>query len=131
MENIVALFGEAEKGDFRIAHFCQNLIDLANKLGEPPSKDSQGIELAIQAILYQHNVMFFRVHEEGFSVQDYLKGLSYLEDSRSIPKIAAVCLPGVGSGEIIEATIPICTLHQSFLILTEKDLYDYLTSREQ
>ncbi len=128
MDHIVALFGEAEKGGFRTAHFCQNLVDLAHKLGEPPSRDSKGIELAVQAILYQRDVIFFRVHEEGFSIQDYLQGLQFLEDRKLTPRISAVCLPGVGSVEILEATTSVCTLHQSFLILTERDLYDYLTS---
>lgn len=126
VDHIVALFGEAEKGEFRRAHFCQTLVDLANKLGEPPSEDSQGLEYAIQALLYNREVLYFRVHEEGFSIQDYLLGLSYLEDRKLIPRVSAICLPGVGDDKIIEASSSICALHKSFLILTDKDLYDYL-----
>lgn len=122
----VALFGEAEKGEFRTAYLCQNLVQLLDFFGEPPP-DSQGLAFAIQALLFQRGVIFFRVHEEGFSVQDYLKGFELLENKEGIPGISALCLPGVGNKEIIEATTPICTTHRSCLIITEKDLYDYLT----
>ena len=35
---------------------------------------------------------------------------------------------GVGDAELIQAATPVCTLHKSFLIIDESDLYDYLTS---
>ncbi len=124
----VALFGESEKGDFRKAYYCQNLVQLLDFLGGPPSEECQGLKFAIQAILYQREVIFIRVHEEGFSTNDYLKGLVLLEDRRSIPPLSAIGLPGVGNTEIIEATTPICETHQSFLILTQHDLYDFLTN---
>src|SRR5437868_4199717 len=122
VDYIVALFGEACKGEFQRAHFCQTLIDLSDKLGEPPTQDSQGLSFAIQALLYNRDVLYFRVHEEGFSVQDYLTGLNYLEDRKLIPRVSAICLPGVGDNQIIEASSSLCELHKSFLILTEKDL---------
>ena len=128
MGHIIALFGESERGDYKKAHFCQSLIDLANKLGEPPSQESQGLEFAIQALLFQRDVIYFRVHEEGFSTHDYIQGFNFLEDRKLTPQISAICLPGVGSPEIIEATEPLLALHKGFLIVTEKDLYDYLTS---
>jgi hypothetical protein len=38
-------------------------------------------------------------------------------------------MPGVGDEEVIEASSSICLLRKSFLITTEKDLYDFLTHR--
>lgn len=122
----VALFGEAERGEFQGAYYCKTLAELSDSLGEPPSKDARGLHFAVQAILYQRGVFFFRVHEEGFSKQDYERGLSLLEKQK-IPNLCALCLPGVGNQEIIEATIPIIETHKSFLILSEQDLYDFLT----
>jgi hypothetical protein len=127
MNYTIALFGEAGRGEFRTAYYCKTLDQLSEYLGEPPSKDSKGLDFAIQALLFQRGVVYFRVHEEGFSIQDYLSGLNSLENKDLFPNIAALCLPGVGNAQIIQATNPICSLYQSFLILTEKDLYDYLT----
>lgn len=127
MDYTIALFGEAGRGEFRTAYYCRTLDQLAEHLGEPPSADSKGLDFAIQALLYKRGVVYFRVHEEGFSIQDYLSGLNSLEKKELFPTISAICLPGVGSAEIIQATDPVCSIYQSFLILTEKDLYDYLT----
>lgn len=127
MNYTIALFGEAGKGEFRTAYYCRTLDQLSEYFGEPPSKESRGIDFAIQALLYQRGVIYFRVHEEGFSIQDYLHGLNSLENKNLFPHISAICLPGVGNTEIIQATGSVCTLYQSFLIVTEKDLYDFLT----
>lgn len=123
----IVLFGEAEKGEFRTAYYCQFLEQLVDYLGHPP-KESLGLYFAVQALLFRRNLIFFRVREEGFSLQDYLAGLDLLIDQRAIPSIAAICIPGVGDAEIIHATLPICHQYHSILVTTEKDLYDYLTS---
>ena len=125
----VALFGESERGEFRIPYYCQTLVQLSEFLGEPPSGDCQGLAFAIQALLFHREVIFFRVREEGFSINDYLKGLTLLEDREKTPMLSAIGLPGVGNSEIIEATTPICESHRSFLILTQHDLYDFLTQQ--
>lgn len=125
----IALFGEAQKGEFQRGYFCTNLADLSGHFGEPPSRESLGLQFAIQALLYQRGVIFFRVREEGFSTKDYLKGLNLLEQPEFKGNLSAICLPGVGNSEIIEATTPVCQLHGSFLIVTQRDLYDYLTDR--
>ena len=129
MSYTVALFGEAQRGEFRGAYYCKTLDELSDYLGEPPSQDSRGLHYAIQAILYQRGVLFFRVHEEGFSMQDYVRGLQFLE-SEKIPSLSAICLPGVGNQEIIERTAPVVEAHSSFLILSDKDLYDFLTYKK-
>jgi hypothetical protein len=130
MEYTVALFGEAGRGEYRTAYYCKTLDQLSEFLGEPPSKDCKGLDFAIQALLYQRGVIYFRVHEEGFSTQDYLLGLNSLGNTELFPTISAICLPGVGNFEIIQASDSICSLYRSFLILTEKDLYDFLTCQK-
>ncbi len=123
----VALFGEAEKGEFQTAYFCQTLPDLVEYLGNPPP-NSHGLYCAVQALLYHYNLIFLRVREEGFSYQDYLAGLQLLEAQNLIAHIAALCLPGVGDAKIIEVVTPFCVVHHSVMITSEGDLYDYLTS---
>ncbi|MFT4552975.1 MAG: hypothetical protein ACI9S8_001607 [Chlamydiales bacterium] len=127
MAYTVALFGESEKGEYRTAYFCQTLTQLAENLGHPPI-ESQGLHLAVQTLLFRRNLIFFRVKEEGFSVQDYLLGLRFLENNQFVSNLAAICLPGVGDADIIEATEPVCDAHSSFLICSESDLYDFLTA---
>ncbi len=125
----IVLFGEAQKGAFQTAYYCKSLEQLSDFLGEPPSNDSLGLQFAIQALLYNRGVVFFRVKEEGFSTNDYLFGLNFLNDKELFPKISALCLPGVGDYEIVEASTSVCKEHRSLLIVTERDLYDYLMHR--
>lgn len=126
LNQTIALFGEAEKGEFRTPCFCQTVTELLDAFGHPPH-DSLGIFYAIQALMYHRALLFFRVREEGFSQDDYLCGLNLLLKQTYVPQIAAVCLPGVGSTEIIRAITPICEVHHSLIIISEADLYDYLT----
>jgi hypothetical protein len=124
---VVALFGEAERGEFRMPIHLKSLPDLMEKLGEPPP-ESLGLPYAIQSLLYDHELLFFRVEEEGFSTEDYLDGLTYLRADFQGPSLSAICLPGVGDTHLIEASAPVCQRHRSLLLLTESDLYDYLTA---
>ena len=129
MENyMVAMFGEAEKGQFRTAYHCRSLPQLVDYLGNPPP-ESKGLYYAVQALLYHRDLIFFRVREEGFSLQDYLLGLHLLQTEEWEARISAICLPGVGDSEIMEALTPVCAVHHSILITTEADLYDYLTEQ--
>lgn len=120
------MFGEAEKGDFRTAYFCRSLSELVDHLGHPP-QGSTGLHYAVQTLLFRHRLVFFRVEEEGFSREDYLLGLEFLERQQLIADLSAICLPGVGDHEIIEASSPLCSQYNSLLITSEPDLYDYLT----
>lgn len=122
----IALFGQAEKGQFHHAYLCQHLDQLAEYFGHPPA-GTLGLPCAIQAILYKQDLLFFRVQEEGFSLADYLEGIRLLE-SQSTFFISALCLPGVGDTRIIQVATPFCREHHSILILREADLYDYLTA---
>lgn len=127
MRHAMALFGEAEKGSFKAPHIVRELPQLIDRLGNPPP-ESKGLFFAVQALLFEREIIFFRVAEEGFSKLDYFNGLRYLEDREKTKRLSALCLPGVGDAEIIDASQSICLIHKSLLITTQKDLYDYLTS---
>lgn len=126
MDRSIALFGEAEKGVFQKPYICKTLSQLIDTFGLPPD-ESLGLDFAIQTLLYQKQLVYFRVREEGFSIADYMLGLKELEKKDQIGNIDAICLPGVGDKEIIAASERLCQIHKSFLITTEKDLFDYLT----
>lgn len=127
MQHTVALFGEAEKGQFQTPYFLKELSQLVDCLGNPPP-NSNGLYFAIQALLFQRALIYFRVEAEGFSDADYYRGMKYLTDANEVKKLHALCLPGVGDPLILDASRDVCFIHKSFLITTEKDLYDYLTS---
>jgi len=122
----VFLFGEAERGDYCTPLTCRSLLQLSEMLGNPP-EETQGIFYAIQALLYNRELIFFRVEEEGFSTQDYLRGIKLLKNKQVGAELTAICMPGVGDIEIIEQVTPVCKIYKSLLIVTPEDLYDYLT----
>jgi hypothetical protein len=128
MRHVIALFGEAEKGQFHTPYVFQKMAQLVDFLGNPPP-DSEGLFFAIQALLYERDIIYFRVQQEGFNKADYIMGLKYLGDKRKTKRLSALCLPGVGDPEILHAADHPCLVHKSLLLMTEKDLYDYLTSR--
>lgn len=124
MERLIAIFGEAEKGQFLSSYQCKSLEELAHHLGDPP-EDSKGLFLAVQTLLYNYDVLYFRVEEEGFSPNAYLHGLNYLQEQKIY--IEALAVPGVSDRKILERASCVCSLHQSILISSEIDLYDCLT----
>lgn len=126
MSGAIFLFGEAEKGAFCTPLLCTSLPQLMDTVGNPP-EDSEGIVYAIQTLLYEKKLIFFRVKEEGFSTVDYMKGFKLLQKKQLSLPLTAICMPGVGDATIIEAANPICALYRSPLIITERDLYDYFT----
>jgi hypothetical protein len=123
MRHTIFLFGEAEKGEYCTPIVCKSLPQLVDVLGHPPA-ESQGIHYAIQALLYERELIYFRVKEEGFSTPDYMRGLKILQ-TKDIT-VSAICMPGVGDAEIIDSTYATCEQHKTFLILSQKDLYDFL-----
>jgi hypothetical protein len=126
VRHTIFLFGEAEKGDFCTPMLCHSLAQLVEIFGHPPG-ESKGILYAVQAILYERELIYFRVKEEGFSMQDYMRGLRMLSSRDITMPLSAICLPGVGDATIIDASQAVCQVHKSFLIIAENDLYDYLT----
>lgn len=126
MRHTIFLFGEAEKGEFCTPFPCKSLPQLADTFGNPPEQ-SLGLLYAVQTLMFERELIYFRVKEEGFSISDYMRGIRLLENKEVFQNLTAICMPGVGDAEIIDATSPICTLYRSLLITTERDLYDYLT----
>ena len=122
----IFLFGESQKGEVCTPLRITSMIQLSEQLGNPPD-ESIGIDYAIQTLLYDRELIFYRVREEGFSKEDYLRGVKLLYNHGDKLRPAAICLPGVGDRQIIEAIAPISRKLASPLILSQKDLYDYLT----
>lgn len=123
----IALFGEAEKGDFNTIYLCRDLHQLLQHFGNPPP-DSKGLYFAVQALMHNYDLLFFRVQEEGYSYSDYLYGLKLLREQEVISKMAAIFLPGVGDRELIHYVTDLCDQYHSVMITSEPDLYDYLTA---
>jgi hypothetical protein len=124
----IVLFGEAERGEYRTAYLCQNLEQLDQYFGNPPP-NSKGLYYAVQALLFKREIIFFRVMEEGFSLQDYLTGVNLLEQQQLIRQLDAICIPGVGDPHVLNVVQPLCEQYHSILISNEADFYDYLTSK--
>lgn len=129
MPYTVAVFGEAERGELAALHPITSLAHLNEAMGTPPM-GTEGIFFAVQFLLFEYAVIFIRVSEEGFGLETYFKGLHLLEKKGHIPKMTALCLPGVGDSTILEACHPLCERHSALIVSTEKDLFDYLTSRK-
>lgn len=128
MAHRVFLFGEAEKGEFCTPYVCKSLPQLAETFGHPPP-ESRGLDYAVQTLLFDQELIFFRVKEEGFSLTDYMKGARLLGNKSLFHYLTAICIPGVGDVEIIDALAPACHMHQSVLITTQRDFYDFITHR--
>lgn len=126
MKNRVFLFGESEKGELCTPITLNSVQGVLQLLGNPPG-ESMGIDYAIQTVMSKKELIFFRVREEGFSVKDYFEGVKLLYTSGDKMGLSAICLPGVGDHLILNALTPICHRIKSILVLSEKDLYDYLT----
>jgi hypothetical protein len=120
------LFGEAEKGHYHYPYILKTLAQLYTTLGNP-STDSKGIDFAIKALLYERPIIFFRVKEEGYSISDYLPVMEQLKLSQSFA-FSALCMPKVSESYLVETAQNICLIHQSLLILSPEDLFDYLNA---
>ncbi len=124
----IFLFGAAERGELCLPLYLTSLEQVLDFLGHPP-ENSDGIRYAVQTLLYQHALIYFRVAEEGFSTEDYIHGLRFLKQKSLQTPLTAIGMPGVGDQEILRAATSICHLYQSVLLVSEKDLYDYLTAK--
>jgi hypothetical protein len=126
MSHEIALFGEAQRGDFHSLLFFSYLPLLEEVLGHPP-EGSRGLHLAIQSLLFKRDIIYVRVKEEGFSIRDYMQGLELLKQTDHIKKLSAICLPGVGDAEILNHASELCSHFRCILMTTEQDFYDYIT----
>src|SRR5690242_16921748 len=103
--SVIALFGAAGRGELETAYYCKNLPQLFEHLGEPP-EETKGLYFAVQSILYGHPLVYFRVRDEGHSVDDYLYGLALLKNPNyPLRDIQALFLPGVGSKELLDEAV--------------------------
>jgi len=126
MRQTVVLFGEAERGEIHALLSIKSLAHLNEVLGNPPN-ESRGIFFAVQCLLYEQELIYVRVKEEGFSIQDYRNGMKHLLNKEKVFHLTAICLPGVGDVRILDSATPILQRYAALMITTEKDLYDYLT----
>ena len=127
-KSAIALFGEAEKGQHNTFYRCKTLDELFYFFGEPP-KESEGLYHAVQAILYDRLLLYFRVHEEGISLDDYELGLDLLQkELQSLPPLGALFLPRIGEKEIVEEGLQLCQTNGSLLLFQASDFYDYMTT---
>lgn len=127
MQTRIIVFGEASQGDLHLPTRPKDLCDLRAQFGDPP-EGSLGIFFAVQTLLFERELFFIRVLEEGFSLQSYYSGLRELlklEVFRKDPVIIGA--PGCGDEQILEAFHPLSERAGSMLLLSERDLYDYLT----
>jgi len=127
MKQTLFLFGEAEKGQYCLPIPCHSLLELSEIFGNPP-ENTQGLFYAVQALLYERSLIYFRVKEEGFELSDYKRGLKMLRKKEMHKEPLAICLPGMGDPRILEEASEICYIYHCIFIITEKDLYDYITN---
>ena len=122
------VFGQAQKGVLCRPTLCRSAQELFQTFGHPP-EETQGILFALRAVLLNQMCIFFRVKEEGFSVQDYLLGLHILKSQWDHIQLQAIGLPGVGDIQLIEQTEIICHKKKTLLVINEQDLFDFLSNR--
>jgi hypothetical protein len=126
MKHFISIFGVAEQGNLYKHIALKSLEDLLLTLGHP-TEGSQAIEIAVQSLMYKHPILFYRVQEEGFENDAYLKGLEALKKQNLKSPLSAVALPGVSSQEVIDQAVAFCKKQGSILIMHQKDFYDYIT----
>jgi hypothetical protein len=124
----IVVFGAAEKGQLCTPMHVTSLENLLDSLGHPPL-NSEGLACAIQTLLHDYDLIYFRVEEEGFSTEDYIRGLRHLKQKPLKIPVMAITMPGVGEQDLIHIATPICHFYRSILLISEKDLYDYLTEK--
>ncbi|MCI5051732.1 MAG: hypothetical protein MRY21_01185 [Simkaniaceae bacterium] len=128
MHDLIALFGEAELGEFRRLIFLGSIQECCKRLGNPPS-NTLGVGIAVQTLMFQRHVVYIRVNEEGYSDEDYFQGLELLKAQNSLPQLSAVCMPGVSNPLIIDEAMKVCKQERALFISLERDLYDMLTNK--
>ncbi len=128
-ESVIALFGEAQKGELLKGYYCEKLDQLFEYFGQPPP-ETQGLYFAVRTLLFRHSLLYFRVSQEGFSENDYVSCFDVLNSSLEDHfHLQALFLPGVGSQKLIDKGALLCKCHKSLFIINEQDFYDYLTDR--
>lgn len=122
----VVIFGEAQVGPYMRFSSCKDLAELMECFGEPPD-NTMGLHYAVKALLSEKPCIFFRVTEEGYSVEEYYCGLQNLD---KIPDhtFSAIFIPGMSNQEFVNAALRYCHLHQHLLFMNPADFYDWMVS---
>ncbi len=123
----IALFGEAQKGDFSDLVTLHSLEKLHEVFGMPPGT-TQGMWFSIQFLMQNEMIYFYRVKEEGFSSHCYHQGLNVLEKQILQYPLKAICMPGVGDRDIIDRATNLCKRRSIIFLCTQSDFYDYATN---
>src|SRR5689334_20016091 len=97
----VFLFGEAEKGPYCSPLRCCSVSQLYDQLGNAPPQ-TEGISYALQALMLDLDLIYFRVQEEGYSTNDYMEGFHLLRKKEKPTTLTAIGIPGVGDSTIVE-----------------------------
>lgn len=126
MKDVVTIFGESEKGPLGTLLSIDSLPKLAESLGVP-TDGSEGLHLAVQTLMSNKTVLFYRVTEEGSNIAEYARGLKLLQELE-MPTLVALALPGIGDPEIQHLAKALCKAKHSILIVNQRDFYDIMTS---
>lgn len=126
MKDVVTIFGESEKGPLGTLLSIDSLPKLAEALGVP-TENSVGVHLAVQTLMSNKIVLFYRVTEEGSNIAEYTRGLKLLQEL-DMPSLVALALPGIGDPEIQHLAKTLCKAKHSILIVNQRDFYDIMTT---
>ncbi|PCI77823.1 hypothetical protein COB21_02380 [Candidatus Aerophobetes bacterium] len=122
----IALFGEAQRGNFSRLVTLHTLEKLHDTFGMPPPL-SKGIWLSIQLLMQNEIIYFYRIEEEGFSYPHYHEGLKLLDSQQTQYPLKALCMPGLGDRIMVGKATEFCKKHSIIFLCTEEDFYDYVT----
>lgn len=120
MKRAIVVFGQSQKGVKNGLIALKSIPEVLDNLGQ--KTEGHGLVIAIETILSLRPLFFFRVTQEGFNVEEYVAGLGHLESSNA--KVLAIALPGVGDPEIIGRARTACLKTNSYLLISEGDLFD-------
>lgn len=124
---MIAIFGEAEIGSFKSLITLNSIPELTDKLGRP-TKKGIGIHMAIQAILYDREILYYRIpNEEEPSCKEYLHGLNLLGRSTFINPLVAIALPAVNHRDILYRAKHLCHHCKILFLPNERDLYNFIS----
>lgn len=119
------IFGESEKGVLCRPTLCNTIVDLFQNFGHPP-EGANGLFCATQTVLMKKPCVFFRVKEEGYSLDDYLKGLDILKNDWKGVTLQGIGIFGCSDKDVIEKTERLCLQRRSLILINQSDLFDIL-----
>jgi hypothetical protein len=128
VKKTIAIFGESKEGPLHTFIHLRSLPHIVESFGNP-TETGLGIHLAIQALLFQREVLFYRLEEEGFQKDTYELGCHLLEKHPKKEELTAIALPGVGDTLILSFAQKVAAPIGALLLITAKDLYDFTTQR--